>query len=323
MKFVGRVLWLAPILVLAVLCMAAETAHGAGRRPAWTTFDARGPASDGYHYILREFRAHSDKGGLAIGIFARRTRALTETDYSARRPGRVTPRSVRGRLGKRGRLDLRFQPTGPPEVKPDYEPCLAARIRPGILRGTIRFRGERGYVRVRDRRVAAERIANFPRAHCSWRRGGIDPPHKRTRAALTGCSRESVYEIRRHADRTTSAVAVSDYSLRAGLIQVSAVVRRVRPGAFEYAKDFTSATFSLPEPFSGTGEYADGAVDGDASWRAPNGVETSMSVDDAHLGQNDRSACATFTPFRSPSPAAASTARDQHTSLAGVSLPGG
>jgi hypothetical protein len=92
----------------------------------------------------------------AVALTAMRKQALrsaTASSYVAK--GTATGKLVRADFGRFGRISLRFHPTGPPP-KIRGARChgpLGEAVRRGVFVGTLRFRGEDGYVAVDAHRI--------------------------------------------------------------------------------------------------------------------------------------------------------------------------
>ena len=78
-------------------------------------------------------------------------------------PGSVTPRGIRARFGKLGRIAVEFAPLGGPRRSRDR--CKRPPTPLGIFRGTIEFRGEDAYTEVSERSSIGLLFAPKPR-HC-------------------------------------------------------------------------------------------------------------------------------------------------------------
>ncbi|HZJ10136.1 MAG TPA: hypothetical protein VFD39_10605 [Trueperaceae bacterium] len=95
-------------------------------------------------------------------------------------PGKISGREISANFGKRGRVDVSFRPSRRMRLETAPNRCKGKpRVtRWGVFVGTIRFKGERGYTRVRTTR-AAGRTQATPRWKCKRRRGstgGRKPP---------------------------------------------------------------------------------------------------------------------------------------------------
>ncbi len=143
---------IASCLIALVLLTPAAAWAGSGPR---TPIGLRAPVemrlsgSGGYRVRLAA-AGHAVALSVVRGPFA--------AGYVTHR-GRVSGGLVRARFGRFGRVALRFHPRGGVQRE---APLFGCRGRPRLLRhgyyaGTIRFRGERGYVRVRAGRARGTR----------------------------------------------------------------------------------------------------------------------------------------------------------------------
>jgi hypothetical protein len=98
-------------------------------------------------------------------------RGSTTTAYEPRASrSRPAPRfDVHGELGKLGRFDVHFTPRGKPQQLHRYSWCSGPgpTIQPGIVRGEIRFRGERDYTHVLAHQAPAE-LETLPGQRCHY-----------------------------------------------------------------------------------------------------------------------------------------------------------
>lgn len=163
----GRLLGFGVALALAtgaILCPIAAAAHGPS-----------------HYYLLRPYRAIrfqvQGSHGYAIGVAqgARRHFAVTvrggptTTEYERRAPLPEPRDGVRGDLGQLGSFDVHFIPKGRPHQLPPYSWCTGAgpTVQPGVVRGKIRFRGERGYTQAGVHRATAE-LETVPGQRCHY-----------------------------------------------------------------------------------------------------------------------------------------------------------
>jgi hypothetical protein len=130
--------------VLAALALALPAAAGAkpgyyvSEPSVFSILDVRG--SHGYRITVLGL-------GKYVSILASKGNA--SASYSVR--GKVTEERLEARFGNRGRVSMRLQPTEPLEEEENEGECKgkAPTTQNGIFHGTIRFRGERGFTRVR------------------------------------------------------------------------------------------------------------------------------------------------------------------------------
>ncbi len=198
------------------------------------------------------------------------------TAYVAR--GTVTPRRIAAKLGKFGRIDVRFRPSGRVARSKPRRRCRGAdrfTSRLGVFVGGIRFSGEKHYVAVRAHR-AKGRIRTPLRLRCG---GPSFRPQARLRArpvrehptftptSLAVSWRHGVAATEMivfRARRATLFLASSEKSLgRMAVIRYGVAIAPSR--LFEIDDALTSATITPPPPFHGKGVYS-AAADGTTSW---------------------------------------------------------
>ncbi len=125
---------------LAALPAAASAKPGyyVSKASTFSALDARG--SHGYRVTVLGLGKHVSllayKGALSVS-------------YTVR--GKVTEERLEARFGNRGRVSMRLQPTEPLKEEENESGCKGKRptTQKGIFRGTIRFRGERGFTEIR------------------------------------------------------------------------------------------------------------------------------------------------------------------------------
>lgn len=201
------------------------------------------------------------------------------TFYIAR--GTVTPHRIAASFGKFGRVDVRFEPAGPPLESPPRRRCRGvdhSTIQRGAFVGSIRFAGEDNYVAAHSHRVRG-RIRTPLRLRCA-------PPRSRSRAGLL---QRAVHQIdfgfhaslsafSRHGVHSTGlfsfgirkaqlTAAFTEESLGSvALIHLGLAISR--PKILTVDDALTSATLTPPGPFHGKGTYS-AAPDGTKTWTGP------------------------------------------------------
>ena len=282
----------------AGILLPANAAAGAGSngdRPSFRSFQANVAIGDGLTArFYASGRVRSDRGYLGLDIAERRARTYSATSYYSSKRTLTGNRQVRGGLGSAGWANLKFTPTGPGVTRRGR--CFESTTRPGVLVGSLRFRGEGGFVNLDESRLEGKRYS-YIRRKCDPSKAGptVDQEPVPT-AQLTACGfPDGVdWQATRMPDGTTTFAGFGSFARSRGLYTSSYIYRKTRPGAFTFADDFSTATIAPPEPFLGTGEYANGAVTGDLRWVAPNGETNEMATVDALLARTDRRACAVF-----------------------------
>lgn len=197
-------------------------------------------------------------------------------------PGRATRHGIWANLGSLGRIALRFEPTAGRKVKRMGSRCTGrpAITENGTFRGTLRFRGERGYTAA-NVRSAFGTVSRWHRTVCKRRSQRLSPgPPGRISA------RSKRFQVqfsvllagaRRHGHQTVMllmqadgvggtasrefdfTVGVAGRSERRGRVAISRrlivlseeiAVLTGKPGAFPM-----EATVAPAKPFSGTATY--------------------------------------------------------------------
>jgi len=93
-------------------------------------------------------------------------------------PGQVTAHGLSARFGRLGKVEVTFRPGQRTKIETPPNRCKGKPrgMHWGAFVGTIRFRGERGFTRVRVRRAAGT-VTLHPRWRCRGRhRSGSSPP---------------------------------------------------------------------------------------------------------------------------------------------------
>jgi hypothetical protein len=247
-----------PLLAtLALALLVPASAHASnGTNPTYR-FHTR---ADGYRIVVV---AHASTLFLGVVHNARARRSGAATYYIARadtRGGKVT-----ARIGDLGSISMSFRPSGPERL--DQRDCDSrlTRARPGSFVGTLRFRGEGGYVKLNAHRLQGgelrhgdacnpagarrlEERGRFERLTASYRRG-LDATYLWALAPSSGGSYYSVYTesggIGYAVEREAFAAAPSR--------------------AFATDDSLSFADLTPPSPFSGTGSLRR-AADGAPRW---------------------------------------------------------
>lgn len=194
--------------------------------------------------------------------------------------GRVTPNSIEASFGDRGRIAVRFRPSGHYLRATRRAGCdrpsrhVIARL--GIFAGTLRFRGEDGYTTVRASRIRGGSIGVLALLRCRF---GLPSQRSRYLSSLdapevgTNPSRrvKSTTLVARHATlltRTGFRVRVRgegrprflavDQTVedRLGIVRLVTVLGA--PSSFEFEDTLARAVVSPPTPFSGRGVFEHG-----------------------------------------------------------------
>jgi hypothetical protein len=250
------------------LCATAVVAGlGAGSASARVATQARFTlhASHGY---TAEFSA-SGPGAVILYGKASRTKppgrdgltvAVSKGHASAAyfHPAHFMPKRISGRIGGLGRVRVRFHHQRTRKVS--LSGCSGHIVRRiGVFTGTIRFRGERGYTRVRARR--ANGTVEVPRhLRCHFGRGGGGHVvHETQLDADTDPSESPHYtdffvDKNRHSD---SSFFLADDTEFHGQLVIDRFTWANGPGsAFTFEPDLSGAHVEPPAPFSGSADFS-------------------------------------------------------------------
>lgn len=220
---------------------------------------------------------------------------LTVTNHSGTAEysteGVVTATALRASFGRFGKVSVRFHPSGALRRVKVSKGCKKGRprivtSRLGDYRGTIRFRGERGYTRVSThtaRGGIGDPLANRPRTlSCDFRESKVERERELQSVSL-GASPSgagvsfAVFRLFGNWSRRSPAGGsfppkVDEYLFFAFETQKVGPMRIFRyAGAFGGSEDFvfddalTTAEVTPPAPYSGTGSFVRNA-DGSTSW---------------------------------------------------------
>jgi hypothetical protein len=230
----------------------------------------------------------ADPGGGRDSIELTATGGSGEVDYIA--SGRVTANRIEARLGKLGRISVRFVPSGrqrrvkvPKKCLPERPPVVTSRL--GSFVGTIRFRGEDGYTRVSTRSAkggVGDPLANTPKKlSCQFHESSEERKRELESVSLDASS--SVTGVSFNASRLFGnlsqdglsggpAAPGDDYLFLAASVERTGRMSIIRSaGALGGSEDFsfddalTSATVRPPSPFTGTGNFVRNP-DGSTGW---------------------------------------------------------
>lgn len=191
--------------------------------------------------------------------------------------GTVAPTRIEGSLGRYGRIDVRFRPSGRTSTKA-LRHCRGQHgsvTRYGTFVGNVRFTGEHKYVAVRAHR-AKGRVRGPRHVHCRHRGRTVRPlSRRRSSGGRSGRDRATISAEHRTATAGTEVLAFQAGSIALllalaeeslGRMAVLHYALEVVPGSVLTHDDaLTSATLSPPRPFRGKGVYA-AAPDGTRTW---------------------------------------------------------
>lgn len=184
-------------------------------------------------------------------------------------PGRATPGGIRANFGRRGKLEVDFRPGNRRKIETPPNRCEGKPrvMRWGVFVGTIRFKGEHGYTRLRTSRVPGQ--TNFsPRWRCkrphsvttgkfsaaAQKEGGgdiaLDISNRKRRLSVTALAFPTPNIL-------GSALFVASMNERRGRMEIarSAIAFATSKKAFVAGDDLKVATLSPPRPFVGKATF--------------------------------------------------------------------
>jgi hypothetical protein len=227
-------------------------------------------ASHGYRVTVSE-----RKGAVALTVLRlHRGHSLTATSYVAR--GTADATGLRASFGRLGRISMRFRPA-PVRRRAKKPRCDGIRsVRPGLFVGTLRFRGEGGYVAVRVHRVAGE-LTRISR-HCARQALGVRPTNRsrpliRSHSGLgaeipyvAALSKTATGEENLIVLRTKKPLFLAWTNADSGRVSVFHVALAIGSAdALTIDNHLDAAQVSGRPPFSGSAAYA-AAPDGSSTW---------------------------------------------------------
>ena len=194
--------------------------------------------------------------------------------YVAR--GKVSPTAIQAGFGGLGRVDMRFHQSGAVTYGKRHRHCLGAdryTIRRGVFVGSVRFRGEGGYVstqvhRVKGKVVTPRFLRCFDSLFEELEGGGGAPHAKKERPKVTrlySFLRSGLTAVFFEAnERGGKAGFLAEMEQTVGSLGVfRGVSVRASPATFAFDSALSSAGVTPPAPFSGSGSFQ----------RAPNGAK--------------------------------------------------
>lgn len=257
------------LLSLLGVLLAPAAAQGDSQRV--TTFPGQQAAlslrADGYSVSV-EGRGHQ------VALTVRR--GLSTASYLTR--GTASPNGIKARFGHLGRVSVRFRPSGKVSRRKPPKRCKGrpSIARSGVFTGTIRFRGEDGYVSI-DAHRAKGGSATLPRWRCGNRgrapaagisarpkRGGFEEAELE---AATPNERAVFLASGLHVKGGPSLIFfVAGTKERRGSVRIGRFVFLIsgKGRTFSFSRSPRSATVRPPKPFHGSAEF--GVVDGRPSW---------------------------------------------------------
>jgi hypothetical protein len=248
-------------LTVAILLVAPATALAAGG------FDLRFhfTASDGYKITVGGYDAT-----------AALTAAKPDPSHGRRAwssyvvRGKVSPTAIHAGFGALGRVDMRFHQSGSITHGKRHRHCIGAdryTIRPGVFVGSVRFRGEDGYVSAKVHRVKGkvvtprflrcfdslfEELEGGGQKHGAKKHPKVTRLYSFLRSGLTAMFFEA-------SKRDRKAGFVAEMEQTVGSLGIfRGVIVRASPTTFAFDKALSFAGVTPPAPFSGSGSFQRG-----------------------------------------------------------------
>jgi hypothetical protein len=255
--------------LLAAVALTLPGAAQAGQPPA---MHLGLHAAGGYQVAVSGF-------GQTVGLSVARPRpsrhAGASTTYIAR--GKLGADTIEAGFGAFGQLSMRFQPSGKVVYGKRQQGCIGpdrTTTRFGQFVGSLRFRGEDGYVSVQTHRVKGK-IRTPDSLQCTGAEAGPagttqggEAAGQGKRTTLRAGFRLGLHDLSLEASSARAGharyVAVSEQSQGQIAIYRSAYVQ-ASPLTFATDSALSFASVSPPPPFSGTGTLRR-AANGTRSW---------------------------------------------------------
>jgi hypothetical protein len=190
--------------------------------------------------------------GKARLAFVKRGSVNQAVQYSVR--AKTTAGGFTARFGSLGGISVKFTPARPGGNR-------------GVFRGTIRFRGEDGYVELNARRANGAMIGGPRRPLRQTAGGPAEASADTVLGVLVAATRESsLVAIASHPnERELPAFAAATRERRAGIEILRKVSVSATPDSFVFDDNLSTATIRPPAPFAGSAAFTRNA-DGSGSW---------------------------------------------------------
>jgi hypothetical protein len=274
--------------MLALACFSLATAASAAAKPGFYaskpfhTISVQLGTSNGYRIEISSW----GRDRISLDAFKREVSAR----YTV--PGRADASGIHARFGSFGRASLKFVPVGPPKVEGNAGPSCKgkeATLQRGTFVGSVRFRGEGGFIRVRKQRARGSIYRSFrlvcrvthhphrlpsPRLQHGFSLGAIP-------AAAGGAPWFSVYKehpresshIHWSSEEANYLASSSEARGRLRIDRSASAIAAPETFAVEPLEGEPSlATVLPPAPFSGSAHF-ERAPDGNSTWTGDLEVE--------------------------------------------------
>jgi hypothetical protein len=206
--------------------------------------------------------------GLFLGVWRGDKKGRSMSSYLAK--GIARPERLQATFGKLGRISMRFRPSR--NLEPSKS-CSFGRVlirQHGVFVGSLKFRGEGGYVSIHLHRAKATILRLGKRCHVH-RHHDFDPSDfeflfAKPEAAMLAFSRDGVDStavLAIAAKKKSTFLAVDEESRGDMAIIRLAIIHR--SGTLRFDESLTSGRLDPPAPFHGTGRYH-AFPDGTVTW---------------------------------------------------------
>ena len=211
--------------------------------------------------------------------------SIASAGYSVR--GKVTDDTIAGRFGSRGRVSVRFEPEGEPEVEEVSRSCKGrpSVSRSGRFTGIVRFRGEEGFTRIRATNGSGFWVQSYRQVCKRPQRSALSPKRPPTFSLSAVSSRYprapwfSVFKEEPQRPRwylnEEAQYTVNTTERRGGMTIFRSASAQAPLETFAVTPLGTipvTATGAPPAPFCGTATY-EKTPDGKVSWSGDLAVE--------------------------------------------------
>ncbi|HEU5104429.1 MAG TPA: hypothetical protein VFU11_01180 [Solirubrobacterales bacterium] len=220
-------------------------------------------ASDGYKVGVSTYGS-----ALYLSVWRGGKMQRTTTNYLAR--GVARPERLQATFGKFGAVSMRFrQARGQEPTKR----CRFGRLflkQRGLFVGSLRFRGEDGYVSVRLHRAKGAIVRVGKRCHVRRRSSLFDPAElealfAKPEAAMLTLSRDGVDSTALLAIQAKKSTFITLHEESRGKLAIVRIAIARKPGKLSFNESLTSGRLTAPHPFHGTGRYR-AFADGSNTW---------------------------------------------------------
>ena len=244
------------VALLALGLVLAGTGSTASARSSWL-LGFHLPAGDGYHVVVRAGETNTsltttrDKTGAKTGSLS---------IYTVR--SEAGDGEIRATFGDLGKIAMRFRSVGPITYTKREEGCHGPdryTIRHGVFVGSLRFRGEDGYVAVKDSRAKGESVSPLTldctgskrSARASDAGAGRRPTFRFEARHRSGLSAEYFSASREPGGPVRFFASLEQTEARVAILRLAAAEGSPRTFATDDALSF--ATLAPKAPFMGTG----------------------------------------------------------------------